>query len=112
MIYNDTIYRIYKNDFGPSNSSLKVEVTKVFHSIRNSNVQNFFDSKNLMLVFSEDVRGFLESLHPMVSSKMIKDFLEKKENKNLFEEEVRLMPTFKKYLRKLKYKKTPEIQIL
>ena len=65
-----------------------------------------------MSVFSEDVKGFLESLHPMVSSRMIKDFLDKKENKDVFQDEIRSMSTFEKYLRKLKYKKSAKIQFL
>ena len=112
MIFNDTIYRICKNDCRSSNSSFKIEVTRVFHSIKNRNSQNFFDSKNLMSIFSEDVKGFLESLHPMVSSRMIKDFLDTKNDKESFEDEIRSMSTFEKYLRKLKYKNTPEIQSL
>lgn len=112
MIFNDIIYHISKNNQVSGTSSFKIEVTRVFHSIRNNNGQNLFDSQNLSAAFSQDVSGFLESLHPMVSSRMIKDFLDKKENKDSFEDEIRSMPTFEKYLRKLKYKKSTEIQFL
>ncbi|MBX9836981.1 MAG: hypothetical protein K2X69_01575 [Silvanigrellaceae bacterium] len=110
MIFNDTIYHICKNDYSSEKSSVTLEFTRVFHSIRNNNELNFFDSNNLISFFSEDVKGFLESLHPMVSSRMLKDFLETKNSKESFEEEIRSMSTFEKYHRKLKYKKRAEVQ--
>lgn len=109
MIFNDTIYHICKNDYSSEKSSVTLEFTRVFHSIRNNNELNFFDSNNLISFFSEDVKGFLESLHPIVCSRMLKDFLETKNSKESFEEEIRSMPTFEKYFRKLKYKKKAEV---
>ncbi len=112
MIFNDTIYHICKRNYNSDISPFKIEVTRVYHLTINNRAQIFFNSKNLMSVFSEDVKGFLDSLHPIVSSRMIEGYLDKKNDKESFENEIRSMSTFEKYLRKLKYKKNPKVQSL
>ena len=107
MIYTDRTYRFSSTEIG-----LTIDITGTFHVIRKSSFSTTPKIRQMIEIFSDDIRIFLESLHPDVSARMINDFLTQNKDQFVFESEVRAMKTFEKHSRKLKYKKTPNIQIL